>query len=161
MIGAYGFQVVATSVDPALDKINLLGVRYWINQTIGVDVAGGIYIHEPPKGDTQAGLAVSVGVPLSVKSYKHVSFYLEPKFAYALWRPAEDSKPWRFDLGGWFGAEVTLGWIGIPRLSFLAEMGAGLTVVNDGSDSDVTLATKPGHTFPWMFDNNVGVVYYF
>jgi hypothetical protein len=161
VIGAFGFQVISTQLDSLVD-LNLIGVRYWILKNVGLDIGGGVLLHQP-RGDAdfQAGVAVAVGVPLAVKAYKHLCLYIEPKLDFGLWRPMEDSTPWRFDLGGFVGAEVSLGWIGIPRLSFLAELGAGLTVVNDGDESDVSFGTKVGHTFPWMFDGNVGVVYYF
>ena len=159
--GSWGFQVVSNQLD-ALVEMNLLGVRYWITSTVGVDLGACALLRDPHgDADVQAGFALCAGVPMSVKAHKHLSLYLEPKFDYGIWRPKEGSTPWRFDLGGWFGAEVTLGWIGIPRLSFLAEMGVGLTVVNNGDDNEVTFSTRSGTTFPWMFSNNVGVVYYF
>lgn len=161
VVNAWGFQVISQQLDPKVN-LNIIGVRHWVSESIGVDFGGGILVNIPNgNGAVQAGGAFMVGVPLAIRDYKHLTLYFEPKVDFGIWRAAKGSAPWRLDLGGYAGMEVSLGWIGIPRLAFLADLGVALTVVNDGNQFATRFGTRTGKTFPWMFSGSVGVIYYY
>jgi len=126
-----------------------IGVRYWLSDMIGLDVAlgfgylstGGAQDNPDGTGSDDPGtsgfaLTVHGGVPLSVYHGEHYSFQLVPEIDLGFGSgtdfgvDANDDK----NIGGFFfaigaraGAEVHFGFIGVPQLALQATVGLSLT----------------------------------
>jgi hypothetical protein len=126
----------------------VIGVRYWIDQMIGIDggvgfvlTSGSVTANTAP-GVTgsadEAGITaviVHAGVPLSLASSGHFSFQLTPElnvgFASRTIKPPPANPPlqdislngFHIDIGVRAGAEVHFGFIDIPQLSLQGSVG--------------------------------------
>lgn len=124
-----------------------LGVRYWINNRIGVEPGIGFYYSggsttselgsTTTQLDKQTVMAMlfHVGVPISIASAKHITLVVIPEtnlgFARSDVKPVQqDNAPpdavlsgLRFDIGARAGGEVHFGFMGIPELSLEASVG--------------------------------------
>ncbi len=136
--------VGATNNIASLDAPEV-GVRYWIDQMIGIDVGvglgmqGGSTTVDPPgqSVDDQGGTAFLIhgGVPLSLASAGHFSFEIIPElnvgFGSSSWKapgnpPGQadhDYSSFLFDIGARAGAEIHFGFMGIPQLSLQGSVG--------------------------------------
>ncbi|MBM4387547.1 MAG: hypothetical protein FJ088_07390 [Deltaproteobacteria bacterium] len=159
VLNSFGMQALMT--DPIAGVIDVVGVRYWINDRFGLDLGLGIYVNKPYSGDTQFGFGLMAGVPIAFGVYKHLTLFIEPQLDFELFHAAKDTNPWSFGLGGYGGAELTFGWIGVPRLSLLAKVGLSLRVNNNGDDNQIVFKTDKGFPFAAGLGANVGVIYYF
>jgi hypothetical protein len=122
-----------------------IGVRYWIDQMIGLDVglgmgmAGGSVTTDPGGNsvDDQGATAFLIhgGLPLSLASAGHFSFEIVPElnvgFGSSSYKapgtpPAQadvDYSGFLFDIGARAGAEIHFGFMGIPQLSLQGSIG--------------------------------------
>jgi hypothetical protein len=127
----------------------IVGVRYWLQRTIGIDVGVGLGL---AGGSTQAvqgttsttvdktsttGFALHGGVPLAFAQGRHYAFLVIPEltvgFTSATFKPPsgmgnntgpeQDLSGFLFDVGARVGAEVYFGFIGIPQLALQATLG--------------------------------------
>jgi hypothetical protein len=127
----------------------VIGVRYWIDQMIGLDAGLGFSYTagsdedtpSPPGVNTDlAGITAFIfhaGVPLSLASAQHFSFQLVPElnvgFATQTVKgtappgapvpPDLENKGFHLDLGVRGGAEIHFGFIDIPQLSLQGSVG--------------------------------------
>ena len=127
----------------------VIGIRYWIDQMIGIDGGVGFVMTsgsvtttpgpgQPPVSADEAGITafiVHAGVPLSLASSGHFSFQLTPElnvgFATRTIRPPPANPPvpdidlsgFHLDIGLRGGAEVHFGFIDIPQLSLQGSVG--------------------------------------
>lgn len=152
--------------NPGIDTVSapVIGMRFWINKTIGIDAGLGFGLSSAGQTVANGGVSTSVdaptrigfalhgGVPIALVSGKHYTFELIPElnFAFAtatLKNPAPGGGPdtgltgIRFDVGARIGSEIHFGFIGIPELALQATIGLGLRYVGakaavaDGSAS--------------------------
>lgn len=155
MIGRVGFgymgerRVPVAGGDPATGAaLNfadapVVGLRYWIDQMLGLDVGLGL-LNTSGSTTTQVGptttttddpsflgLIVHAGVPLALSSSKHYSFQIVPE-ANIGFSTATQTIPnageitfqgFGVNLGARAGAEVHFGFIGIPELALQGGVG--------------------------------------
>jgi hypothetical protein len=158
VVGAFGARVETDVAAPT--PLTVIGVRYWLNNRFGIDGGVGLYFHHVPNVN-QFSMGFAAGVPIVLSQFKHISFNLRPNLGFAFFHVGKGNNQWAFGLGADVGSELTLGWIGVPLLAFTASMGAGLTVTNDGNNSDIVFRTVNGRFFGTAVAANVGVIYYF
>jgi hypothetical protein len=123
----------------------VVGVRYWIDQMIGVDVGVGMTIvggggkltaeGNGLNASTSAsrlpftGFILHGGVPLALASVDYFTFEVIPElnvgFAHSRQAPGPglSSSGFHFDVGGRVGGEVSFGFMHIPQLSLVGSVG--------------------------------------
>ncbi len=167
-----------------------LGVRYWLDDTFGIDVGLGIGYTGGSVGSgsssalTDDGFAMTIhaGVPIAIFHDTHYTFELIPEmnlgFAAGTARglmPADDRSRdgLIFELGARAGAEIQFGFIGIPNLSLLATVGLMFRYTGAGIGSNesgsVPSGSVNGFSFgtslegePWdIFLGSLTAFYYF
>lgn len=129
----------------------LVGVRYFFNDRIGLDIGVGLGVasgSDKTEGTggtattidrpSTLGMSFKAGVPLVMFSSKHYSFFFEPMALFGF--TGETRKPatpntadtkhsgTRLFAGGNAGALIQFGFIGIPQLTLDATVGLGLDV---------------------------------
>ena len=156
-----------------------VGVRYWIDQMIGIDVGlgigmdGGSTTVDPGGVSTDApghtAFLIHGGVPLSLASAGHFSFEIIPELnvgfasstikgvAPAPGQPAgpdTDLSGFLFDIGARAGAEIHFGFMGIPQLSLQGSVGLLYAMQNTKATvkSNPEASTK---TSSWGFQTTV------
>ena len=159
----------------------LVGVRYWLGPTLGIDAALGIGISSGSTSiggvsndkDSRTAFVLHGGVPLVLGSSRHFSFQITPELdlGFASGKTAgQDVSGFLLNLGARAGAEIYFGFIGIPALALDASVGLGLQVSNgktsppqgnSTSDSNFSFGTLALNN-PWdIFRSNVAARYYF
>ena len=150
----------------------VIGIRYWMDQTVGLDVGLGMAISgssltvnpaQPPAatGDVpQASyyaFLIHAGLPLALASSGHYSFQIIPEVnvgfggwsqdAPALPLPARQQgwsgSGFHLDVGARASAEIHFGFIGLPKLALQGSVGL-LFAMNNTSSKDKELAAAPG-----------------
>ncbi len=180
-------QIAGTGVTEGTVSAPVIGVRYWLNNRMGVDVGLGIGVSSATGSVTNAGVttdnntpavvgfAVHGGVPLALAYSQHFAFELVPEvnFGYAgtsiSGAPDIGLNGIRLDIGARIGAELQFGFIGIPQLSLQGSVGLSFrydTVWASQNNNGANLSTiGVGTTFqndPWaIFTNSVSALYYF
>jgi hypothetical protein len=120
----------------------VVGVRYWIDPTVGLDLGLGLWLggttHDttppaPAATTTVSGPNPSIfilhgGVPLALASAKHFVFEVIPELNFGYGRVSVDPSGTRdtgvhLDLGARAGAEIHFGFMGLPQLSLLGTVG--------------------------------------
>jgi hypothetical protein len=140
--GALGRATVQTPV---------IGMRYWLQERLGIDVGLGFNFFSSSSSVEQSGaaqrttdgpavlaFALHGGLPLAFAYGKHYKFLLVPEinFGYATQTQAAQNVPpgqptpsdihrtgLRFDVGARVGTEIQFGFIGIPELALQASVG--------------------------------------
>jgi hypothetical protein len=184
-VGWYGTRAVpAGSANPdAAVQTPVIGGRYWLTPTLGIDAGLGLAI---VSGSTSANGAsadknsrtsfvLHGGVPIVLGGSRHFSFQVTPELDLGLAtgknNPAgADVSGFLLQLGARAGAEIYFGFIGIPALALDASVGlflastSGKTTPPNGiavSDSNFFLGTQHFND-PWdIFRGNVAARYYF
>lgn len=170
--------------------IPAIGIRYWANQTVGLDLAlglgwaGGSVDSGGLSMDKNAlfGILFQGGLPVALSTHRHVSFQVIPYLTLAHGQTSSGTGPTkvdvnglRLDVGARVGLEVFFGFIGIPELALSATIGAQFEYTrahSEGSSTaiegaDATTDTTYGfittvQNNPWdLFTSNVAARYYF
>lgn len=172
---AAGFQSSVTA--PAI------GIRYWIDQMLGLDIGLGFFTSSGSTTVESAGTSQETtdpsvtavllhgGVPLSLASAGHFSFQIVPEvnIGYATSTFEQPGGPGAgyedvrtgllFELGARVGAEIQFGFIDIPQLSL--QGGVGAHFVTRQWKSDVTVngggeatVTRNESVFETTLNNN-------
>lgn len=137
----------------------VVGVRYWLDPMIGIDVGLGMSLiggtlddgvdntPDVKRGSFSAFL-IHGGVPLALASAEHFTFEVIPEinlgFAGGSFDPngaaagKVEYSGFHFDLGARVGAEIHFGFIKLPQLSLVASVG-----LRFDSDSGTTNDTTP------------------
>ncbi len=173
--GSGGKDVVAAPV---------LGVRYWLNDMLGIDAGLGFATssnstkNDGTKADglSRTAFMLHGGVPLALATGRHYIFEVVPElnFGFASGNtgdPADtDLSGLRFEVGARAGTEIQFGFIGIPELALEGSVGlflrsdsykASPNVGGDVSGSDFLISTSNINN-PWdFFRSNVAARYYF
>jgi hypothetical protein len=141
-----------------------IGLRYWLDQMIGLDIGVGFSnTSGSTKGESGGasgeaedpavtGFLLHGGLPLSLASAGHFSFQLVPElnvgFATSTFESGattDDRTGLLFELGARVGGEIHFGFIGIPELSLQAGVGAHFatrqwkSVIKTAGNPDVTI----------------------
>jgi len=132
----------------------IVGIRYWIDQMLGLDLGVGLSISggsteqsPPPPPPAPSSLDLQgytvfmahAGVPLALASGRHYSFQLIPEANFGLANSSIETagvetrfSGFHFDIGVRAGAEIQFGFIDIPELSLQA--GVGLLFAMDSTN---------------------------
>ncbi|HYO94392.1 MAG TPA: hypothetical protein VER33_07760 [Polyangiaceae bacterium] len=164
----------------------VLGVRYWLDRGLGLDLgvgfgfSGGSVSSDPGDSvDLPSRWAVILhgGVPLALATGRHYVFEIIPEANVGLGGGSSGDdishRGFLLDVGARAGAEVHFGFIGIPELSLQASVGAllafqsaGTTTDMGGTEVEVSNSSRSFGTTvnnsPWnIFTSNVSAFYYF
>ncbi|MGO9839115.1 MAG: hypothetical protein ACLP1X_33445 [Polyangiaceae bacterium] len=127
----------------------VVGIRYWLQRTIGIDVglglgfAGGSQEAVTNGADTTvnkvgtSGFALHGGLPIVIYEGRHYAFLVIPEFTVGgasgkltpttppggIASPEQDLSGFLLDMGGKVGAEIYFGFIGLPELALQATVG--------------------------------------
>lgn len=139
--------------------VPVIGVRYWMDPMLGLDLGLGLYLGgqsndattTPPGGTASASgpsptaFVLHAGVPLALMSSKHFAFEIIPEanFGYAKvsWdagvAPGGVTKQTgvHLDLGARAGGEIHFGFMGIPQLSLVGSVGLRFDYDKLGQDT--------------------------
>ena len=169
----------------------VIGVRYWFNEKMGVDLGLGLALSGGSSTTTVGNVATTIdspgafavllhaGVPYVLASKKHYNFQIVPElnFGYAsqtIADKADSAKDikltgMRFDVGARAGTELHFGFMGVPQLALQGSVGLFLRYDHTGAstkdfaanNSSTRLETSVGDK-PWdIFTGNVSALYYF
>jgi len=143
--------VTTTSPGEEFIATPVIGVRYWIDQMLGIDAGLGFYTASSSVTTQAVGGAATTadeaqptviivhgGVPLSLTSADHFSFQIVPELNFGYGsrtqdpsgqgtNPADQSDI-HFDIGARAGAELQFGFIDVPQLSLQAGIGLGVSL---------------------------------
>lgn len=151
-VGFLGLRTIPYGLDNVLNSatapVPVIGVRYWIDPLVGLDLGAGLWIGGRSSDNTNpAGTKVSVdgpkpfamvlhaGVPLALASSKHFVFEIIPEANFGFAKVTQDAalpgtndgttkqSGTHFDLGARAGAEIHFGFMGIPQLSLVGSVG--------------------------------------
>lgn len=124
----------------------VIGIRYWINPRVGLDLGLGLGVTTSSgeveqantsttvDGPATVGAAFHGGVPIALTAGKHYTFQIVPelnvgvasrtdKFTGANAPPDLKHTGSRIDVGARMGAEIHFGFIGVPELALQATVG--------------------------------------
>jgi hypothetical protein len=184
-IGYAGISTVPTGTGSI--TVPALGLRYWMNPGMGLDLALGIGW---TGGSTETagmstdknsvfGVVVQGGLPFVLSAHRHVNFEVIPSLTVGYGRTSSGTAAYyatttdfnglRLDVGARAGFEVFFGFIGIPELALSATVGAQFEYLRnaqsagglDASDTTFSISTTVQNN-PWdIFTGNVSARYYF
>jgi hypothetical protein len=181
-IGYAGVSLVPTGAGSI--TVPALGLRYWMNQGYGLDLALGLgwtggstdVAGTSTDKNSVFGVIVQGGVPIVLSAHRHVSFEVIPYLTLAYGSTSTgtgyaqtDLNGLRVDVGARAGFEVFFGFIGIPELALSATVGAQFEYVRlsqsaggiDATDTTLSITTTVQNN-PWdFFTGNVSARYYF
>ena len=176
-VGYFGFSDVGAGAGGGLGPNDspyslggdapVVGVRYWIDQMIGLDVGVGLTVIGGSLEAEQApapavdvdrnsftAFAFHAGVPLALASSGHFSFQIVPEANVAIASGSEDPNGddvagdishsgFHFDVGARAGAEIHFGFIDIPQLSLQASVGLRFDIDRGSSEDSTPQADMP------------------
>jgi hypothetical protein len=139
----------------------VVGVRYWLDQMIGLDVGVGISVIggsiKPPGAarfdrNSFTGFLIHGGVPLALASADHFTFEIIPELNVGFTGAGADNNGdaagdqsysgFHLDLGARAGAEINFGFMKIPQLSLVGSV--GLRFDTDSGKTNDTAVPGPG-----------------
>jgi hypothetical protein len=166
----------------------VVGVRYWFQRSLGIDVGVGLGLaggsREAIVGgvDTTVdktsttGFALHGGLPIAFFHGRHYAFLVIPQMTIGFTSGTstaagaqQDLSGFLFDAGGAVGAEIHFGFIGIPELALQASVGLSYrrsafkwkSGGDSASDGTNTFGTNVSAD-PWaLFKDAISATYYF
>ncbi|MEM9695419.1 MAG: hypothetical protein AAGA56_22940, partial [Myxococcota bacterium] len=175
--------------EPATVSAPAIGVRYWFNDTFGIEggigfsVSTGEIDTTTSAADKQTVFAflLHAGAPLSLYSSNHISLQITPEMSFGHARSEVESTlqfdpppnatltGMRFDVGARAGAELHWGFLGVPELSLEGSVGLFFTYQETRASVDDVDAGETNLLFgtaqyqsPWdIFTQHVRARYYF
>jgi hypothetical protein len=154
----------------------IIGIRYWIDQMLGLDIGVGFFTEggssefdpgggAPSQSDDVAGrtaFAIHGGIPLSLASDGHFSFQIVPELNLGYATQTQDipggeltNTGFGMDLGARVGAEIHFGFIGVPQLALQGTVGARFEFLNVESKAEVGGVTSTATTTANQFHTTV------
>lgn len=170
---AWGFQIVnAPEFTPLGAGVTLpvLGVRRWYERDTGFE-AGALFMFAQEGADPEPSTTAfggTFGYMRAIGIYDHMAVFWEPQ-ATLLVVVNNDGvdgtdDPTQLLLDGRFniGTEVRLGFFGLPHLGMTAKLSAGLSLLNDGNNTDFFIGTQGGvaSSVRGLLETSVGFVWY-
>lgn len=142
-VGYLGASQVAIGVGGTTMTAPVVGVRYWLDPMLGLDLGLGLGMTSgktktsPANGPSETeddpsftAFIIHAGVPLSLREGKHYSFQIIPEANFGMGTGSAergeadiDYSGMRFDIGARAGAELHFGFIGVPELSLQGSVG--------------------------------------
>jgi hypothetical protein len=141
----------ANAVTRGTVQMPVIGVRYWLNERIGLDLGLGFNFFSSSRsveannlaevktdGPAVVALGFHGGVPIALAHAKHYKFLVVPELnvGYATQTEAAQNvgpgapippdiqrTGFRFDVGARVGSEIHFGFIGVPQLALQASVG--------------------------------------
>lgn len=186
-VGYMGFSTIQLPANADGSSVNgvsapVIGVRYWLNSLLGLDLGLGfnfgsatVTVNDADTDEAFPGVYIfHAGVPLALASSEHFVFQVVPEtnlgFSAVTYEPAgADASAFHFDIGARVGAEIHFGFVGIPQLALQAGVGLRFAVDtwgveaagNEVSRSQVSFGTTLNQE-PWaIFAGNISALYYF
>ncbi len=194
-VGYMGVQDVTMAATSGTSTVTLkapvVGVRYWLNDKIGLDAGLGLAVKGGSKTTTVVNTANTTdepgafafvfhaGLPYVLTAKKHYSFQVIPELNVGFASQTEASTTTsdldkkysglRLDIGARAGAEIQFGFIGVPNLALQGSVGAFFKYAHTGystkdlaiNTSSTSIGTSVGDK-PWdIFTGNVSALYYF
>lgn len=156
----------------------IIGVRYWMDPGMGLDLGVGLGI-DGGSDDTPShwALALHGGVPLALASGRHYTFEVVPEANIGfgggkgtMGDVDTSHKGFMLDLGARAGAEIQFGFIGLPELALQGSVGVMFNMASQSSKPDGgPKASSSSYRFgstvfanPWaVFTNSIAALYYF
>ena len=178
-IGYMGRRDMAVGGQAQRVSSQVIGARYWIDPTIGIDAGIGIGIGSasPDPLPSTTAFMIHGGVPIALASSGHFTFQVIPELnvgfaSFSSTSPGGDTSGsgFHFDIGARAGAEIHFGFIGLPKLSLQGTIGLGFATESQkleppGGPNTKTSTTLFGTSVqdaPWnIFTSNVAALYYF
>jgi len=174
---------------PAFVQAPAIGIRYWVNELIGIDFGLGASVstgsvHTTTSSADKASVVaflLHAGMPMNLVSGRHISLQAGPEvnFGYASSQvkpaaqpdppPPADLTGMRLDVGARIGAEIFWGFLDLPQLSLEGSVGVFMTYqateasVGDArAKQDNFLFTTGEYQTPWdLFTQHIRARYYF
>ena len=160
-----------------------IGVRYWLDDMLGIEAALGLNITSRDLNDTDSesefGLALHGGVPLALAASGHFVFEIVPFLNFGIasgsrevmmgMATAEtDYSGLLIEVGGRVGAEIHFGFIDLPSLSLQGSVGLsvrhesrGIEMGDAEADAATTVVSTGVYDDPWdIFTGNIAAIYY-
>jgi hypothetical protein len=167
-----------------------IGVRYWLQEDLGIEGALGIGIQSggtelqsgtttmEVNGPSVFALALHGGVPLVFAASRHFAFQVIPELNLGFATGGQDGAAggddvdlsgFLFEIGARVGAEIQFGFIDIPELALQGTVGLHLRYEGRGREAGDTEVSNSQFRFgtslqgePWdMFTGNIAAIYYF
>jgi hypothetical protein len=173
LVGRLGFGWLGASQIPLASLRTfvlapVLGCRYWVTPTIGVDAGLGIGVAVGGDHDGEVAAMLHGGLPLALYSGRHYTFLITPELNAGFASAPGGRAGFRVDVGARAGAELYFGFIGVPELALEASAGVFATVRGARSfgvslpyDTAFELSTTSVND-PWdFFRSAVAARYYF
>lgn len=166
---------------PGAGTVNapIIGVRYWMNPGMGLDLGVGLGIDGGSDGTpSHWAFALHGGVPLALASGRHYTFEIVPEANIGLGGGSAPvagmgdtkNKGFMLDLGARAGAEIQFGFMGLPELALQGSVGVMFNTQSSsstpaGGPKADTSSYRFGSTVfasPWaIFTNSIAALYYF
>lgn len=157
----------AMAAGPAKGKFGLgyfdpqapVGIRYWINEKVGVDLGVG-FSQSEDQGETLNGYRVDVGLPISVANYENAFFFVRPGFIYDTQQDILIGPPnEKYDINSWaIGLDLGVEWFINDRFSLQVGHGFGYRSTEadlPGAEASTGIQTRD------LGISNVGFHFYF
>jgi hypothetical protein len=167
----------------------VVGVRYWLQRNLGIDVGVGLGfaggsreaivggVDTTVDKTSTTGVAIHGGLPIAFFHGRHYTFLVIPQmtlgFTSGTSTPTpgvqQDLSGFLFDAGGAIGAEIHFGFIGIPELALQASVGLSYrrsvfkwkSGGDSASDGTNVFGTNVSAD-PWaLFKDAISATYYF
>jgi hypothetical protein len=165
----------------------VVGIRYWLNSTLGIDAGLGFFTtnsatrteattNATVQGPSRTSFVLHAGVPLSLADVGNFSFVVIPELNVGIGTGKGTQMDGNADLSGFLleggvraGAEVFFGFIGIPQLSLEGSAGVFLSSatgkVSAGGAStrfSTFILSTSSVAQPWdIFRKDIAARYYF
>jgi hypothetical protein len=179
-LGRRTIQVGAPSQNGAAISAPVIGIRYWMDRGMGLDLGVGLMIQSSNSGDDDGpnyfATLLHGGLPLALASNRHFAFLFVPELNIGFGSGSqetaggdEDYSGFQLDAGARVGSEIHFGFMGIPQLSLQGSVGLLFTTSSaktELGDAELTEKTTRFQTAaydnPWnIFTSNVAALYYF
>jgi hypothetical protein len=189
-IGFFGVQSLPLPTNPAeLDEGTLsaptIGVRYWLDDFLGIEAALGLNVTSQDTGPTSEfsafGFALHGGVPLALAHSGHFTFEIVPMLNFGIasgsyedtpvggMTASQDISGLLIEVGAAAGAEIHFGFMDLPSLSLQGTVGLMVRHQNrsytppggmESSAGSTVFATTVGDN-PWdLFNGTITAIYY-
>lgn len=161
----------AMAAGPAKGKFGLgyfdpnapVGVRYWVNEKVGVDLGVG-FSQTEDQAETLNGYRIDIGVPISVANYENAFFFVRPGFIYDTQQDllVDFGPPVvvdKYDINSWaIGLDLGVEWFINDRFSLQVGHGFGYSSTKadlPGAETSTGIQTRD------LGISNVGFHFYF
>ena len=189
-VGFFGVMDIPLPTSPAMLSENSLeaptiGVRYWLDDFLGIEAALGLNITSQDTGPTSEfsafGFALHGGVPLALAHSGHFVFEIVPLLNFVIasgsfedtpmggMTTSQDISGMLIEVGARVGAEIHFGFIDLPSLSLQGTVGLTMRHESRSTTPPGGMEASAGRTVlatsvdgePWdIFEGTITAIYY-